>query len=125
MQPMSDSDSVPRDAVWQYVRGYGLPRQETIRMAGSQEGAIGLHARDRRARISRTAAIRLLGEAELDARHPAWGEQRAYVARVPAARSHFGEFPWCSTRAGNVEVRHTLEVQRRGLALLRIVLDER
>ncbi len=111
-------ETVPRDPVWQYVRQYGLPRQETIRMAGGAEGAVGLYPRNKRARISRTAAIRLLGEAEVDARWPELGEHRAAVANTgPPARVHYGAFPWCSLRGG-AELWHGRMVAHLGAAAL-------
>jgi hypothetical protein len=93
-------------------------------MAGGPEGAVGLYRRDKRATISRTAAIRLLGEAEVDARWPRWGEHRAAVASVPGARTHYGAFPWCvvrpsSRRAGwSCTAQHGYLVQKFGAAAL-------
>lgn len=114
-----DDETVPRDAVWRYVRRYNLPRQETMRMAGGMEGAIGLLRADKRARIIRTAAIRLLGEAEVDARWPMLGEHRAAVAGVPAARVHYGAFPWCTSPARwGADNAHARMVQHLGGALL-------
>ncbi len=111
-------ETVPRDPVWQYVRQYGLPRQETIRMAGGPEGAVGLYPRNKRATISRTAAIRLLGEAEVDARWPRWGEHRAAVASVPGARTHYGAFPWCRSTFTLGASGHDYLVRKHGTVAL-------
>ncbi len=94
-------------------------------MAGGLEGAVGSSPRNKRARISRSGAVRLLGEIEVDRRWPQWGEHRAAVVSVPGARTHYGEFPWCGflpgagTRAAEV---HTRVVQHLGTAALRAAL---
>ncbi len=78
-------DTVPRDPVWRQARRYKVPRAEMVRMGGL-EAAVGSAPQNPHARMSRTAAVALLGELEVDRRWPAWGEHRAALAYVPCAR---------------------------------------
>lgn len=75
------ADLVPRHLVWARVEQFGtLPLSEYERMGGHEALKMARNHVDPLTRMPRQAAVRILGELELDRTAPRWGEHRAWLA---------------------------------------------
>lgn len=110
--------TVPRHLVWERARAYNLPIAEYARVGGAEGLRMARNHRDTRTAMKRSLAVRILGELELDRRHPAWGEHRAALADVQDSRLQAEYLP----AAGTVAEAHRLHdaaVMYHGSAILR------